>query len=682
MLLNIDSSQIQVSVDVYSLLLTTTDCLRFVTEFFEVISQSAPHIYHSALLLAPKSSVVRRLYGQQICSPSRVVTGIPDSWDSCTASLGGTTGVRGAAWSQCGKFIAVCFKDRVAVQNSTTLERVSELRPPTSPVKVTPISLSFSHDGCLLACVYLPLLEPDMSVLPPISLLILTSVSRLNVCTPPCTVVWDIQTGMVIKEIHTWETGKVAFSGDQRTITFIARPNLYAYDGFSGEQVCEGKLLPSSNHQLGHYWVDEGSLLFATSYGANGELTINIQKLQPASDPPLFLVESFQIPHQVGTFSFSPVSFHASFLDYKGIVILDVKDSKVLLQAQPGGSPTGGEFSPNGCFFICGARWEEIHIWENTSDGYVPWSVHKPRFRWDGFLCSPNSISIMCWGDNGIQLLHLGSSLGSMYSDEPHHQRYENHLVAYSADQTHIATLRERGGTITVLDLSDATQQSINTDVDIWDIRIVNDTIFAIDGKRLFSWHFATGEQIDDASSTESKSTTLHAHLGSGSAVLSNDCSQVAFVIQGHGFNPRGAVFLYDIEAQKVVANHTMDGAVIHIWFSSDGHQLWSIVQLSTQEKCYTCCCMELGDAEDPCITNITTEHLEGEWSLDTLFRPPLEHRIIGTMSDWVYGPRGHVLWLPPNWRTWKGLNARWDGNFLALLGQQLPDPIIIEFQP
>ena len=157
-------NQIQISIDANPLLHTTADCLRFVTEFFEVINQSAPHIYHSALLLAPKSSVVRELYGQLISSPARVTNGIPDSWDSCAASLGGTTEANDAAWSPCGKFIAVCFEDRVGVRDSTTLGRVSDLRLPPSLVKVIPRSLTFSPDGCLLACTYDPVLEPNMSV--------------------------------------------------------------------------------------------------------------------------------------------------------------------------------------------------------------------------------------------------------------------------------------------------------------------------------------------------------------------------------------------------------------------------------------------------------------------------------------------------------------------------------------
>ena len=38
------------------------DCFRFVTGYFEIISASSPHIYHSALVAAPKDSIVRKLY--------------------------------------------------------------------------------------------------------------------------------------------------------------------------------------------------------------------------------------------------------------------------------------------------------------------------------------------------------------------------------------------------------------------------------------------------------------------------------------------------------------------------------------------------------------------------------------------------------------------------------------------
>ena len=146
-------SQIEVSVDGTPLLDTATDCLRFVTEFFEVISQSAPHIYHSALQLVPQSSIIRKLYSQHIGSPmARVVTGIPASWDSCTASAGVNAEDDCAVWSPCGKFIAVGSVGGVEIRDSNTLERLSVLRLHETGIIVN--SLAFSPNGCLLACIF------------------------------------------------------------------------------------------------------------------------------------------------------------------------------------------------------------------------------------------------------------------------------------------------------------------------------------------------------------------------------------------------------------------------------------------------------------------------------------------------------------------------------------------------
>ena len=80
--LNDERPQIKVSVDLGTFFDTVADGLRFVTEFFEVISEPALHIYHSALLLVPVSSMIRKLYSPQISSAARAVTGIPTSWAS------------------------------------------------------------------------------------------------------------------------------------------------------------------------------------------------------------------------------------------------------------------------------------------------------------------------------------------------------------------------------------------------------------------------------------------------------------------------------------------------------------------------------------------------------------------------------------------------------------------------
>ena len=55
------------------------DCFRFVTGFFEVISVSSPHIYHSALPLSPKKSIIQELYRSDARPLVRIVHGLPSS---------------------------------------------------------------------------------------------------------------------------------------------------------------------------------------------------------------------------------------------------------------------------------------------------------------------------------------------------------------------------------------------------------------------------------------------------------------------------------------------------------------------------------------------------------------------------------------------------------------------------
>ncbi|KAF9645891.1 hypothetical protein BDM02DRAFT_3201102 [Thelephora ganbajun] len=59
------------------------DCFRFVMKFFEVISASSPHIYHSALPLCPRQSMVWNLYSPYACPLTRIARGIPRGVKCC-----------------------------------------------------------------------------------------------------------------------------------------------------------------------------------------------------------------------------------------------------------------------------------------------------------------------------------------------------------------------------------------------------------------------------------------------------------------------------------------------------------------------------------------------------------------------------------------------------------------------
>ena len=493
-------NQVQLSIDIGPLLNTAVDSLQFVTEFFNIISQSAPHIYHSALLLAPQSSVVQNLYSQQICSPvSGIISGMPVSWGSCTASAGAIPlGVSTAVWSPCGQFVttAPVSGGQIQILDSNTLERVSTLNLPIEYDSSK--FLSFSPNGHLLVCA-----DMNWLVIFPVSVPILTSVPRHRSIARPI-IVLDVQTGVVInnqksQDLSTSHDPLRYFLGKNGAITSMHRDGtFYVHNCLSGDHIYMGRFGASSNCQLGTHWAHGESLQFSTLFKDDRECVVNIHELQPTSTPPLLLISSFPVPFHEGVFSFSPVSFHASFATMQKVIILNAQDSRILLQFKPTHLLNGesGQFSADGCFFACESSGYEIHIWKNTSTDYVPWSNLQPQLSFRGFSFSPTKSSILTWGNNGVQLLEPGNCPTSPSFNTPkHHQKHWGHLVAYSMDGVHVATAQQWGSVVRVLDtLSNTTQQFLDANLQILAIKVVGNTIFVADEHKLVSWNLETGD--------------------------------------------------------------------------------------------------------------------------------------------------------------------------------------------
>ena len=284
--------------------------------------------------------------------------------------------------------------------------------------------------------------------------------------------------------------------------------------------------------------------------------------------------------------------------------------------------------------------------------------------------------------------MHLENSASPLSPNEiePYHG-YRNHLVAYPTDKMHIAIARQEDSIITVLNsLSGIPQQSINTGIEIQDIRIVSDTIFAAGKYKLARWDLETGGSMPGAYGTEGEAVnealTIGANLGTVEHFrLSNDCSQIAFAI-GHG------VFLYDIKSQEVNKYMTL-GRVMGIWFSPDGHQLWFIADrtqnhgiipniLNHEPISYF---TQLEIAEKNLVIK-ATQDLMDQWSWVKVLQSPHGYHI-GSGSRWIEDSGGKkLLWLPPSWRARNACEVRWEGNSLALVDGHHLEPIIIEFQP
>ena len=478
--------------------------------------------------------------------------------------------------------------------------------------------------------------------------------------------VWDAQTGAIINETQIWGLGEIAFSGNRKVVHFLEGGYcFYVYDALDGTQLNKGRLSRWSSHQLGAHWAQEDLLSFATSFETDGKLVVNIQELRLTSSASYPAAKLFHVPPHGGTFSFSPASFHASFVTETEIVVLDVRRSKILLRVKATRQPytPPGHFSPDGRFFACGTREPRICVWKNMAN-YVPWSSLKPRLPFKEFSFSPATSSILTWDQQGIQLLHIGShpTPTSPGGNEPNRQRGD-YLVAYSADWAHITTARREDGVITALGPRSSTWRgSIDTGVGIRDMKIVRSHALVTDGNRLVRWDLGAGEVTSEAFITS----------GAESAALSNDCSKIAFTRSGT------AIYLYDVKARAIVWGYEADRRVLDIRFPHNQRTLWLHTHTSHPSNGPNYA-EEWEIAEGGSLRCVQRRSLADAWSWDNLFSGG--YRIESQSGEWVVDLAGNkLLWLPPNWRTNRLGDVRWNGDSLVLVGGHRPEPTIIRF--
>jgi hypothetical protein len=168
------------------------DARKFVTTFFQPISDSAPHIYISALPMLPSDSLIAKKYSCHFTGVVSVKRGKQTSWPSINSILQGHTyGVKSVAFSPDGKHIVSGSLDNtVRMWDAQTGKLVSDpFEGHTNGVN----SVTFSPDGKHIV-----------------------SGSDDNTIK-----MWDAQTGKLVSyplEGHTNGVNSVAFSPDGKHI--------------------------------------------------------------------------------------------------------------------------------------------------------------------------------------------------------------------------------------------------------------------------------------------------------------------------------------------------------------------------------------------------------------------------------------------------------------------------------
>ena len=441
------------------LLAVAISYFHFITKFFEPISVSATHIYHSALELSPILSIVRRLYyHRRHGSFPRIVAGTADSWDHGT-HLSNIPYHRPYTWSPCGQFVAVLSGKVVEIRDVLSTALVSTLTTPDTPPNR---GLAYSPDGRFLAGF------------------------------SDALIIWDIQTGGAANMIQCngSKSDSVVWSLNGKTIgitgSSIETRTVHVYDVVLGTTRFPGTL--ESKNDL-HIWAHNESFRVMTMWEDGLSFTVEI--FEVGSD--LTKIESFHIKssNHVEVESFSPATYRISISVRNRLRVLDVQNSELQLEEE--GHFGSHCFSSDGNLFAASAFPRDVRIWKYNSGRYAPWRKFPVLpSRGSPLQFSPALSSI---------LGHFQGFLQVRRFDSPPVVTHPNSrvpLAVISHCGTYTVTSCQGNSTATITNLlSQIPPQLVDTDMQIEILALTGNILLVFDWRTIVAWRLTEEGMVD-----------------------------------------------------------------------------------------------------------------------------------------------------------------------------------------
>ena len=660
------------------------------TGYFEVISASAPHIYHSALVLAPQTSIVQKLYQSHIYPFVRFVHGAPVSWDPHIAATTFPTSITSVVWSPCSSFVAVAlsYTQMVVVLDSVTLQRLHTLKLPQDTYDVAK-ALVFSPDSCVLTCFSHGYTNEGSE--------------RGNTVL---LVSWDLQTGGVASIIRWPIAGgcyvqypSITYSVDGKLVGIsycqygaIAAASVSICNITSGVYT-HFPLLDSDIILSHNIWTHGESLQFATADAT----AIIIWEVGFISSGTPTQVETLPVPD-----NFDPESAHVQFLPtpyllsltFSGrVLVWDVRNSRYLLDWTNIGFHLKTTFSSNGHFLAC-TTLGKIYLWKKSPTGYILHIIPAPNAV--GFsepLFSQNGESMAVYCDHTIWFWHTNSFTthpsSILTQDLP---SFGDFILNFSPDGILAVMARKNSNTAMVLNLkSGVPQLTISVDVSVCGLGVTENTVFVMGDWKVIAWDLpAEGYArvgLEDSSwitNLEDMAVTLGGSQGkrewSGSMVygasIAPDSCCIALTVLGVLTEEKTETHskylcIYCASTGECLGHEKIN--TFHApWFAPDGCDIWCVGsrnEVGVWRAGGEDVLKHLGQTVDP-------EHPpEGyPWASS--------HGYQLTDDWWILSPdRRRLLMLPPLWHS-HALQGVWKGQLLALLCGELSEPVILELDP
>jgi len=580
---------------------------------------------------------VRGLYESRARPLTRIVHGLQTSWDPSIATTQFLRNVTAATWSPCSRSIAISWGEyppTVEVLDAATLMRLTVLEFPMGDLDQTN-RLIFSPDGRLLT-------------------------SFVSYGVGGKLISWDLQTGVVVSAISAggWHySDSIAYSACGTIFGVLSRGSynsndatVNTYNVLSGTHIC--------SHLVGG--------LVRGEIRAHGEC-LRFTEMTPgsittweagfASTHAPTKVEILPIPDGCRDLQFllvHPTLPRLAFICEGRVRVWDTQHSKFLLNSAHGVFSNAMSFSPDGRYFASNGvtpegRFTGIYLWKESHTGYV---LHQRLISsTTGPLISPNGRFVIAFGGPIIQLWHTTESTTSRSAVSAQTSR-RNFVLGFSPDEALAAVVREGDKTITVVDLkSGVPRLTIDAGMEVYGLGVTGSNIVAIGEGEIVSWDLPAGDHILDlrANITDSIRTVpldndRHDIGRPGSDILmSPDLHHVA-IVRSASFDS-SYLGLYDARTGQHLQTVTWDHRIYAPWFTPEGHEVWF---------------MRSGGRLDG--WKIVEDSKSDVTGLEYL--GSTEHR-----------PDG-----PPS-RSSRGYQIVWSKWFLALLGYELPEAVILELE-
>jgi len=639
------------------LLNTARDYFRFTTGFFEIINVSATHIYHSALELSPLSSIIRKLYySQRPCPSPRVVLGVPDSWDDSIASISTEhsndististkqSNYKSSNWSPCGNFVAVVTGGNVEIRGALALNLLFTLQSTTNIRHKD--GLSYSPNGHSLAC-----------------------------CSDTAIIIWDTQTGGVIRQIdyevdgNGWEL-VWSLDGDMISILSPLKSSwltVHVYEVTSGTMRSSGT---AKSRGRGSLWAHEKSFRIMTTTETPEDSMIEIYEVGCTSA--LTKVEQFHFQSRHRFRTFFPGAYRIAIFAFQNpnqspeghrqaeLLILNVQNSEVLLRES--GAHDHVTFSPDGNFiaaFIEG----QIPIWRHTSGHYTRWrklqlaSLHKLQFS--------TTSSILCHSGPLLHVLHLDHSPAAP-TTEPGTIIHAAPCDTFPPHGAYIVTGHQGESVITITNISSqnpSPPQFIDTGLGILAMVLTGNILLVRDSGTIVAW-LLTEEGVVDGTFGEKRA----------------DRSNSLWDVSSKSRPPPGPIRVIKQESDG-------DDDLFDLLVSVKG----KIAFIGFNEGPLCLYCIKTGE-----ILDLNTAY-QGIWYGFTKsganlychdahkWRKPLKHGwpvSETTLAEgWVKDPEGkHRLWLHPRWRSMTFYDVHWFDQVTALRLRISSELVVVKF--